>query len=51
MNVFTANQILPTYDNAKEDMGRMILRDNFDAIFTKHPEALIFVKIQETLEM
>jgi hypothetical protein len=34
MNVFTANQILPTYaDNAKEDTdGRMILRDNFDAI-------------------
>jgi hypothetical protein len=28
------NQILPTYaDNAKEDTdGRMILRDNFDAI-------------------
>jgi pyruvate/2-oxoglutarate/acetoin dehydrogenase E1 component len=44
MNVFTANQILPTYaDNAKEDTdGRMILRDNFDAIFTKYPEALIF---------
>jgi pyruvate/2-oxoglutarate/acetoin dehydrogenase E1 component/TPP-dependent pyruvate/acetoin dehydrogenase alpha subunit len=43
-NVFTANQVLPTYaDNAKEDTdGRMILRDNFDAIFTKHPEALIF---------
>jgi hypothetical protein len=37
------NQILPTYaDNAKEDTdGRMILRDNFDAIL-KHPEALIF---------
>jgi hypothetical protein len=36
INVFTANQILPTYaDNAKEDTdGRMILRDNFDAIFT-----------------
>ncbi|MFT5964187.1 MAG: pyruvate/2-oxoglutarate/acetoin dehydrogenase E1 component/TPP-dependent pyruvate [Flavobacterium sp.] len=44
MNVFTANQVLPQYaDNAKEDTdGRMILRDNFDAIFTKHPEALIF---------
>jgi hypothetical protein len=27
----------------KEDTdGRMILRDNFDAIFTKYPETLIF---------
>jgi pyruvate/2-oxoglutarate/acetoin dehydrogenase E1 component/TPP-dependent pyruvate/acetoin dehydrogenase alpha subunit len=44
MNVFTANEVLPQYaDNAKEDTdGRMILRDNFDAIFTKYPEALIF---------
>jgi hypothetical protein len=35
INVFTVNQVLPTYaDNAKEDTdGRMILRDNFDAIF------------------
>lgn len=44
MNVFTVNQVLPQYaDNAKEDTdGRMILRDNFDAIFTKYPKALIF---------
>jgi pyruvate/2-oxoglutarate/acetoin dehydrogenase E1 component len=44
MNVFSANQVLPKYpENAKEDTdGRMILRDNFDAIFTKYPEALIF---------
>jgi pyruvate/2-oxoglutarate/acetoin dehydrogenase E1 component/TPP-dependent pyruvate/acetoin dehydrogenase alpha subunit len=44
MNVFTVNQVLPQYqENAKEDTdGRMILRDNFDAIFTKYPEALIF---------
>ncbi|EIA07184.1 thiamine pyrophosphate-dependent enzyme [Flavobacterium frigoris] len=43
-NVFSVNQVLPKYpDNAKEDTdGRMILRDNFDAIFTKYPEALIF---------
>jgi hypothetical protein len=33
---------LPQYaENAKEDTdGRMILRDNFDAIFTKYPETL-----------
>ncbi|MGO4818838.1 alpha-ketoacid dehydrogenase subunit alpha/beta [Flavobacterium sp. W22_SRS_FP1] len=44
MNVNTVNQVLPKYTNsAKEDTdGRMILRDNFDAIFTKYPEALIF---------
>jgi pyruvate/2-oxoglutarate/acetoin dehydrogenase E1 component/TPP-dependent pyruvate/acetoin dehydrogenase alpha subunit len=44
MNVFSVNQVLPKYpENAKEDTdGRMILRDNFDAIFTKYPEALIF---------
>ncbi|SHG59505.1 Pyruvate/2-oxoglutarate/acetoin dehydrogenase complex, dehydrogenase (E1) component [Flavobacterium fluvii] len=43
-NVFTAKEILPEYPKeAKEDTdGRMILRDNFDALFTKYPEALIF---------
>ncbi len=43
-NVFSAKKVVPTYaDNAKEDTdGRMILRDNFDAIFTKYPETLIF---------
>ena len=44
MNVFSVKEVLPEYPNeAKADTdGRMILRDNFDAIFTKHPEALIF---------
>ena len=44
LNVFSVDQVLPQYaENAKADTdGRMILRDNFDAIFTKHPEALIF---------
>lgn len=44
LNVSSAKQVLPEYpENAKEDTdGRMILRDNFDAIFTKHPETLIF---------
>jgi hypothetical protein len=43
-NVYSVNQVQPTYaENAVEDTdGRMILRDNFDAIFTKYPEALIF---------
>lgn len=43
-NVFSAKEILPEYTkDAKEDTdGRMILRDNFDALFSKYPEALIF---------
>ncbi|MEM8521933.1 thiamine pyrophosphate-dependent enzyme [Flavobacterium sp. PL12] len=44
LNVFSVEKVIPTYeDDASEDTdGRMILRDNFDAIFTKYPEALIF---------
>ena len=43
-NVYSVAEVLPTYpDDVIEDTdGRMILRDNFDAIFTKYPEALIF---------
>ncbi|WP_369764855.1 thiamine pyrophosphate-dependent enzyme [Flavobacterium sp. WC2429] len=43
-NVFSAKEVLPKYsENIKEETdGRMILRDNFDAIFTKYPEVLIF---------
>ena len=43
-NVFSVKEVSPVYPtNAIEDTdGRMILRDNFDAIFTKYPEALIF---------
>jgi pyruvate/2-oxoglutarate/acetoin dehydrogenase E1 component len=34
---------LPTYDeNAEDADARVVLRDNFDAIFTKYPESLIF---------
>lgn len=44
LNVFSVKEVLPQYnENAQEEAdGRMILRDNFDAIFTKYPEALIF---------
>ncbi|MBU2061406.1 MAG: transketolase [Bacteroidetes bacterium] len=44
LNVYSVDEVLPTYnENSQEDAdGRMILRDNFDAIFTKYPEALIF---------
>ncbi|WET02166.1 alpha-ketoacid dehydrogenase subunit alpha/beta [Flavobacterium sp. YJ01] len=43
-NVFSVEKVLPKYaENAKPDLdGRMILRDNFDALFAKYPETLIF---------
>jgi pyruvate/2-oxoglutarate/acetoin dehydrogenase E1 component/TPP-dependent pyruvate/acetoin dehydrogenase alpha subunit len=43
-NVFSVNKVEPQYhENAKVDTdGRMIIRDNFDALFTKYPEVLIF---------
>ncbi|RUA17496.1 MAG: transketolase [Flavobacteriia bacterium] len=35
--------VLPSYSNDAEEVdGRVILRDNFDALFKKYPEALIF---------
>ena len=35
--------IAPTYDPTPEFVdGRIILRDNFDSIFSKYPESLIF---------
>ncbi|MES2543490.1 MAG: thiamine pyrophosphate-dependent enzyme [Bacteroidota bacterium] len=41
--VLSAKEIAPTYDSTAEDVdARLILRDNFDAIFTKYPESLIF---------
>ncbi|WP_269227769.1 alpha-ketoacid dehydrogenase subunit alpha/beta [Flavobacterium eburneipallidum] len=43
-NVFSVKEILPKYekDTIEDTDGRMIIRDNFDALFTKYPEALIF---------
>jgi pyruvate/2-oxoglutarate/acetoin dehydrogenase E1 component/TPP-dependent pyruvate/acetoin dehydrogenase alpha subunit len=36
-------EVKPTYDiNAEEVDGRLLIRDNFDAIFNKYPETLIF---------
>ncbi|SDQ73046.1 alpha-ketoacid dehydrogenase subunit alpha/beta [Flagellimonas zhangzhouensis] len=35
--------ITPTYsDSSKEVDGRVILRDNFDTLFSRYPEALVF---------
>ncbi|MCO4822703.1 MAG: transketolase [Flavobacteriaceae bacterium] len=36
-------EVPATYDNNAEDVdGRLIIRDNFDAIFNNYPEALVF---------
>ena len=43
VNAKTIKEVLPSYaSDAEEVDGRVIIRDNFDAIFTKHPEVLIF---------
>jgi pyruvate/2-oxoglutarate/acetoin dehydrogenase E1 component/TPP-dependent pyruvate/acetoin dehydrogenase alpha subunit len=43
LNVFSVEKVLPKYEaNSLDVDGRMIIRDNFDAIFTKYPETLIF---------
>jgi len=37
------NEIKPSYNDGAEQVdGRIILRDNFDAIFSNYPEALVF---------
>lgn len=43
-NIYSVQPIAPKYnDNAIADTdGRMIIRDNFDALFTKYPEVLVF---------
>ncbi|OYX86299.1 MAG: transketolase [Flavobacteriales bacterium 32-34-25] len=43
-NVFSVKEVLPSYaDDARKDTdGRMIIRDNFDALFAKYPDVLIF---------
>ncbi len=42
-NAKTVKEVLPTYrENAEEVDGRLVLRDNFNAIFEKHPDTLIF---------
>ena len=41
-NIFSIKELLPTYNNLGEADGRNIMRDNFDAIFSKYPTCLIF---------
>src|SRR5690606_29076823 len=42
-NIFSVQEIKPQYDESAETVdARLVIRDNFDAIFTKYPESLIF---------
>ena len=42
-NIHTINEVVPEVDeNAVEVDARLILRNNFDALFTKYPEVLVF---------
>lgn len=43
LNPVHIEEVPPTYDHdAKEVDGRIIIRDNFDKIFSKYPEAMVF---------
>jgi pyruvate/2-oxoglutarate/acetoin dehydrogenase E1 component/TPP-dependent pyruvate/acetoin dehydrogenase alpha subunit len=42
-NATTVAEVKPAYPDTPEEVdGRVVLRDNFDAIFNKYPETLIF---------
>jgi pyruvate/2-oxoglutarate/acetoin dehydrogenase E1 component len=43
-NVYSVQPVAPKYtENSIADTdGRMVIRDNFDALFTKYPQALVF---------
>jgi pyruvate/2-oxoglutarate/acetoin dehydrogenase E1 component/TPP-dependent pyruvate/acetoin dehydrogenase alpha subunit len=42
-NALNINALTPSYDNNAEEVdGRLVLRENFDKIFEKYPETLIF---------
>lgn len=42
-HVASVKEVLPSYDESAEKVdARLVLRDNFDAIFNKYPETLIF---------
>lgn len=42
-NVYSVKEVGPQYDETAEEVdARLIIRNNFDAIFNKYPEALVF---------
>ncbi|MGJ8593746.1 MAG: alpha-ketoacid dehydrogenase subunit alpha/beta [Aquaticitalea sp.] len=43
LSALNVKEVKPTYENSNEDVdGRVVVRENFDAIFSKYPEALVF---------
>ncbi|WP_452233237.1 alpha-ketoacid dehydrogenase subunit alpha/beta [Lacinutrix sp. MEBiC02595] len=43
LSALHVKEVKPTYDDdAKLVDGRLVIRDNFDALFTKYPEVLVF---------
>ena len=44
LNIASIKEVLPQYDTDTNDEtdGRIVLRDNFNVLFTKYPEVLIF---------
>lgn len=41
--IASVQEVKPSYDESAEEVdARMVLRDNFDALFAQHPEVLIF---------
>jgi pyruvate/2-oxoglutarate/acetoin dehydrogenase E1 component/TPP-dependent pyruvate/acetoin dehydrogenase alpha subunit len=42
-NVTSISEVLPEFDDKSEEVdGRVVIRENFDAIFNKYPETLVF---------
>ena len=42
-DVFSVKEVKPEYNDEAENVdGRVIIRDNFDAIFDRHPETVVF---------
>ena len=42
-NITSIPEVLPEFDAGSEDVdGRVVIRENFDAIFSKYPETLVF---------
>ncbi len=43
LNALNQTEVVPTYDSKSKMVdGRVVIRENFDAIFSKYPETLIF---------
>lgn len=42
-SIASVQEVTPTYDESADEVdARMVLRDNFDALFAQHPKVLIF---------